>query len=319
MKPSKATRTRRRRRQFSKKTYRNKKRGGMHMHKHEKTQKKAETRQREHGAARAALSQLPAISPLVRSSTLTSSALADTLTARFLNPQMSRSFPPVHSQAVLGREPTPAIFVASDMFRQAEKLSLDLRTLPEEQAWTQEHQWSSKNFTPEAMGMCTEAARLYRGAVDLKHLPAYAPLAWMLSFTNPEQSLSLCNECIRACDARTGVPFAREAKIDCTAIRAFVQYQEEVKEMYDELETMAPTPQGQGWGWGAPEPDLSMRKLHATAEESIAAGSKYGYALRLLLLSNDFEATRNEPEIARVQSIAEENGLDLQRCRFCLM
>jgi hypothetical protein len=284
MKPSKTARTKRRRLQFSKKNYRNKKQGGMH--KHETTRHKKKAQNREHAAAHASLSQLPGISPRDRSDTLMHSALAGMVTARFLYPQMSSPSPmPLHARALLGRQPAPAVFEAADMFRRAEKLSLDLRTLPEQQVWTQENHWSSKNFTPEAMGMCMEAARLYRGAVKLKYLPAYAPLAWMMSYTDPQQSLSLCDECIGACHAsRTGVhsAVARQAQTDCTAIRAFVQYQEEVKALYDDLETMAPTPQGKGWGWPEPEPVANA----VASSRSRASPSRRGNCPARLVVAN---------------------------------
>ena len=67
-----------------------------------------------------------------------------------------------------------------------------------------------------------------------------------------------------------------------------------------------------------------IEQLHKIAKESIAEGSKYGYALEWLLLSHDFEVTRDEAGILRALKNAEKkedgkDGLDFQRCRFCVM
>jgi hypothetical protein len=142
----------------------------------------------------------------------------------------------------------------------------------------------------------------------------------MLSYSDPEESLRLCDECIAVCGARSGmigVPFSikSRARKDCIAIRAFVQYQHAVDDLQEELEMMAPG------GHMVPEMDASfMKKTHEIAIESMAKPkrSKYGYALQWLLLSTDFdEKTRNETEIDQAQKTAEEMGLDFERCRFC--
>jgi len=276
-------------------------------------------RAKESAAAHAVLMDRLGISHSDRLATLTSAAaLPDMVAAQLLapNPQMSLHR---HAPNVTGREPIPAIFEAADMFRQAEQLCSRVKGLTDAEMWTRP-KWGSMTCTPAAKRMCEDAVHLYEGAIERKYLPAYAPLAWMLSYSDPEESLRLCDECIVACGARSGmigVPFSikSRARIDCIAIRAFVQYQHAVDDLQEELEMMAPG------GHMVPEMDVSfMKKTHEIAIESMAKPkrSKYGYALQWLLLSTDFdEKTRNETEIDQAQKDAEKLGLDFERCRFC--
>ena len=311
MKPSKATK---RRRFSNKKTRRIKRRGGMYkgLSPHLTPKQRAEAyakerekeRAKESAAAHAVLMDRLGISHSDRLATLTSAAaLPDMVAAQLLapNPQMSLHR---HAPNVTGREPIPAIFEAADMFKQAEQLCSRVKGLTDAEMWTRP-KWGSMTCTPAAKRMCEDAVHLYEGAIERKYLPAYAPLAWMLSYSDPEESLRLCDECIVACGARSGmigVSFSikSSARIDCIAIRAFVQYQHAVDDL--------------------PEMDASfMKKTHEIAIESMAEDSKYGYALQWLLLSTDFdEKTRNETEIDQAQKDAEKMGLDFERCRFCL-
>ena len=325
MKPSKGTK----RRKFSnKKTRRIKRRGGMYKHltpeqrAHAYAIERTKTRAKESAAAHAVLLARSGISPSDRLATLTSAAaLPDMVAAKLVapDPQMSLSLHK-HAPNVTGREPIPAMFEAADMFRQAEQLCSRVKDLTDAEMWTR-REWGSMGCTPAAKRMCTEAYYLYEAAIKRKYLPAYAPLAWMLSHSEPAKSLRLCDECIAACGARSGmigVPFSikSRARIDCIAIRAFVQYQQAVDDLQEELEMMAP-----GGHQMVPEMDAAfMKKTHEIAIKSMSEdeGSKYGYALQWLLLSTDFDQkTRNETEIAQALKTAEEMGLDFERCRFC--
>jgi hypothetical protein len=320
MKPSKGTK----RRKFSnKKTRRIKRRGGMYKHltpeqrAHAYAIERTKTRANESAAAHEVLMDRLGISHSDRLATLTSAAaLPDMVAAKLVapDPQMSLSLHR-HAPNVTGREPIPAMFEAADMFRQAEQLCSKVKDLTDAEMWTRPV-WGSMTCTPAAKRMCEDAVHLYEGAIERKYLPAYAPLAWMLSHSEPAKSLRLCDECIAVCGARSGmigVPFSikSRARNDCIAIRAFVQYQEAVDDLQEELEMMAP-----GGHQMVPEMDAAfMKKTHEFAIESMAEDSKYGYALQWLLLSHDFD--RNETEIAQALKTAEEMGLDFERCRFC--
>ena len=140
-----------------------------------------------------------------------------------------------------------------------------------------------------------------------------------MSYVHPRESLRLCDECIAACDDKIGAVFAREAKTDCTALRAFVQYQQD-ELLHDEIEMATPGT------WSHREvPKMKappIEHLREIAKKSIDEGSKYGYALEWLLLSHDFEDTRDETGILRALTLGEKkedgkDGLDFQRCRFC--
>ena len=315
MKPYKGTK----RRKFSnKKTRRIKRRGGMYKHltpeqrAHAYAIERTKTRANESAAAHAVLLARSGISPSDRLATLTSAAALPVLVAAKLvapDPQMSLSLHR-HAPNVTGREPIPAMFEAADMFSQAEQLCSRVKDLTDAEMWTRPV-WGSMTCTPAAKRMCEDAVHLYEGAIERKYLPAYAPLAWMMSHSSPEKSLRVCDDCIAVCDARSGVRFARKARIDCIAIRAFVQYQRAVDDLQEELEMMAP-----GGHQMVPEMDAAfMKKTHEFAIECMAEDSKYGYALQWLLLSHDFD--RNETEIAQALKTAEEMGLDFERCRFC--
>ena len=218
----------------------------------------------------------------------------------------------------------PAMLDAAGMFQQAEQLCLQVRQLPDADMWTRK--WGSMTCGPMAKSMCAEAVALYKGATERKYLPAYAPLAWMISHSYPDESLKLCDACIAACDARISAPFAKEAKTDCTALRAFVQCE---KFMSDQefMEGLAPG--------GHMEYEVSakppMKELKKIESHSIRNGSKYGYALRWQLLTfpdvlDDWTselmtmmpAKAAETEKAEeARTIAEGMGLDFERCRFC--
>ena len=218
----------------------------------------------------------------------------------------------------------PAMLDAAGMFQQAEQLCLQVRQLSDADMWTRK--WGSMTCGPMAKSMCAEAVALYKGATERKYLPAYAPLAWMISHSYPDESLKLCDACIAACDARISAPFAREAKTDCTALRAFVQCE---KFMSDQefMEGFAPG--------GHMEYEVSakppMKELKKIESHSIRNGSKYGYALRWQLLTFPDELDDWTPELMTMmpakaaetekaeetRTIAEGMGLDFERCRFC--
>jgi hypothetical protein len=320
MKPSKGTK----RRQFSnKKTRRLKRRGGMHKRTPEQLAtayaiKRANTRAKESAAAHAVLMGRLGISPSDRLATLTSAAaLPDLVTAKLVasDPQMSLWSLQRHAPNVTGREHIPAMFEAADMFRQAEQLCSRVKDLTDAEMWNR-LEWGSITCRPAAKRMCEDAVHLYEGAIERKYLPAYAPLAWMMSYSDPEKSLRLCNECIAACDARSGVRFARKARIDCIALRAYLKYKHDMA-LHDELEMATPFPGGPEYMEAVPAMKApSIDELHEIAIESMAEGSKYGYALQWLLLSYDFE--RDETEQDQALKTAEEMGLDFERCRICL-
>jgi hypothetical protein len=213
----------------------------------------------------------------------------------------------------------PALIEADDMFQQAEKLCSDLRRLPDAEMWTRSD-WGVMSCSPLATRMCADAVQLYEGAIKRKYLPAYAPLAWMMSHADRNQSLSLCDECIAVCDARIATlsaraPFAKEAKTDCTALRAFIQYEHDIF-LLDELEMETPFPGGQEYMEEVPAMKApSIEELHEIAKESMAEDSKYGYALKWLLLMTDRDAKKID--VDKTKKEAEDMGMDLERCRYC--
>lgn len=299
----------------NKKTRRIHKRGGMH-----KPNTPADVRKKnkeaELAAAHAVITQRVSdgVSLGVRNAALGtgSGALAGRLSDLLLRsqeqPLRMHGEPMLH--AAKPHASLPAMFEGDQMFQQAEQLCLKVTQLPDAEMWTR-GDWGAMTCSPRAKRMCAEAVQLYEGAIARKYLPAYAPLAWMMSHANPEQSLRLCHECIAACDARIGAPFAREAKRDCTALRAFLQYKHDMllqSEIEDEtlrgmrLELLAPK---------AP----SIETLHAIANDSINHGSKYGHALKWLLLLHDDDVKQDDVNAA--QKAAEDMGMDFQRCCFC--
>jgi len=313
------------RRHFSnKKTYRNKKRGGMHK---SNTSPLPPHKQQEIASVHAALLP-PGVSPGLRAFLLTTgdSGIAAHLSDRLLhnphNPHFTRGLHLNGRDVLYAAEPynIPSLIKADIMFQQAEQLCSKLRELPDAEMWNRG--WSgAMTCTPRAKEMCVQAVSLYKGAIQRKYLPAYAPLAWMMSHADPDESLSLCEECIAACNTRTAFA-ARKAKTDCVALRAFVQYQQDELMHDEEIEMATPGT------WSHREvPAMKappIEQLHKIAKESIAEGSKYGYALEWLLLSHDFEVTRDEAGILRALKNAEKkedgkDGLDFQRCRFCVM
>ena len=208
----------------------------------------------------------------------------------------------------------PALFEADDMFQQAEKLCSDLRRLPDAEMWTRSD-WGTMSCSPLATRMCADAVQLYEGAIKRKYLPAYAPLAWMMSHADRNQSLSLCYDCIAVCDARARAPFAKEAKTDCTALRAYLQYEHDIF-LLDELEMETPFPGGQEYMEEVPAMKAPpIEELHEIAEESMAQGSKYGHALKWLLLMTDRDA--KQIDVDKTKKEAEHRGMDLERSRYC--
>jgi hypothetical protein len=188
----------------------------------------------------------------------------------------------------------PQLIDTEDMFQKAEQLCLMVKELPTDQMWKR------AGFTmvcsETASRMCMEAIELYKGAIKRKYLPAYAPLAWLMSYSRPQESLQLCDKCVAACDAEipahmTGL--ARQARVDCTAIRAFVEY-----EQFKSMSRAAGSP--------------SVKELEKVERDS--AGSKYGHALRWLRLSHGGEAK----EAGEAKLLAETMGMDFQHCRVCV-
>lgn len=297
----------------NKKTRRINKRGGMHKPKTpadiRKKNKEAELKK-----AQEVLMQHVGVSRDVRNAALGtgSGALAGRLSDLLLRSQEQPLR--MHGEPVLhAAKPNaslPAMFEGDQMFQQAEQLCLRVRQLPDAEMWTR-GDWGAMTCSPLAKSMCAEAVQLYEGAIARKYLPAYAPLAWMMSHADPEQSLRLCDTCVAACDARIGAPFAREAKTDCTALRAFLQYKHD-RLLQSEIEDE--TPGGMRLELPAPKAP-SIETLHAIAKDSIKHGSKYGHALKWLLLSHDDDAKRGE--VAAALKAAEDMGMDFQRCCFC--
>jgi hypothetical protein len=234
--------------------------------------------------------------------------LSDALLHRQVNPSLLRR---VSGQPVLDaarpHDSLPAMLDAAGMFQRAEKLCLEVRRLPDADMWSR-GAWGEMNCSPRAKGMCEEAAQLYEGAVALKYLPAYAPLAWMMSHADLEKSLGVCDACIAACSARPGAPFSRKAKMDCTALRAYLQYEHDLSVM-DEIEMAVPGGRQEVHAMKAPP----IEELHRIAKEN--RKSKYGHALKWLLMTRDDHADRDA--INAAQKAAEEMGMDFERCRFC--
>lgn len=307
------------RRRFSnKKTNRNKKRGGMY----KKSKPLPLHKQQEITAVHAALPNLPlGVSPGLRNLLLTTGdgGLTRELSRRLLATDDTRLMRGLHRRGddVLHAAAPHSVHTmveADGMFQQAEQLCLELRRLPDAEMWIRGR--NANECTPQAREMCMQAVRLYEGAIERKYLPAYAPLAWMMSYADPDKSLSLCDECIAACNARTGAPFERKSKIDCIALRAFVQHQQD-ELLQNEIEMATPGK------WSHMEvPTMNappVEQLREIAKKSIAEGSKYGYALEWSLLSSSYDTpTRDEAVILTALMSGEEMGLDFQRCRFCV-
>jgi len=280
-----------------------------------KMRAKDPTLKQELAAAHAVLRETASsgVSPAVRNAGLTSGmgALAGRVSGLLLadEPHLLHR----HGHAALHRPHTsvPALLAADDMFQQAERLCSRVKGLSDAEMWSRE--WGAMTCSPMAKSMCAEAAQLYKHAIERKYLPAYAPLAWMMSYSHPHESLRLCDECIEHIEEyapRIGAPFARKAKTDCTALRAYLQYEHDMK-LQDELEMETPFPGGRMEEVPAMKAP-PIEELHKIAEESMAKDSKYGYALKWSLLSHA------DADAKTVQKRAEEMGLDFQRCRFCV-
>lgn len=316
-----------RRRFGNKKTRRIKRIGGMYkgLYPHLTPKQRAEahakerendpTRKKELTAAHTVLAQMLSrgVSPDVRTHFLTSGkgALAGHVSDLFLadEPHLLRR----HGHAALGAAspPTsvPALFRADDMFQQAERMCSMVRQLPDEHCWTT-NRWGHVRKSDLVKNTCSEARGLYMRAVDLKYLPAYAPLAWMMSREDPEGSMRLCDECIAECDKRRGAPFSRKAKTDCTAIRAFAD-QESVALMMGQLEEHAPRTHLEDF---ETETDAELEAFKRIMEDSIAKKSKYGHAMKWLWLST-LDEDPNPDEIAAQKTLAKDAGIDFDRCR----
>jgi hypothetical protein len=303
MKRTKATK---RRRFSNKKTHRNKKRGGMY--KHLTPRQRAEVLAKERKDAnkkeittlmKRMAGHSPGASPAFRMAALTGKpgAVAGHVASSFFaEPNMSIKTTADHAKLTLDMA-RPKLIDAEDMFQRAERLCLTVKDLPAGDMWKKVGFTMACSET--ASRMCMEAVELYKGAIKRKYLPAYAPLAWLMSYSRPQESLQLCDECVAACDGDAKIPahsagLAREARVDCTAIRAFVEY-EQFKSM----------PRAAA---GSP----SMTALEKVERDS--AGSKYGHALRWLRLSHAGEAK----EAGEAKLVAETMGMDFKHCRLCV-
>lgn len=324
----KSTKVNKRREFSNKKTRRIKRRGGMHKrtpkqlaldHAKDREQK----RKNELAAASAVLGKMVSsgVSPGLRNTLLTGTGnLAGRVSDLLLHredPWLLRMNGEPLLDATRPHTSLPALIEADDMFQQAEKLCSDLRRLPDAEMWTRSD-WGAMSCSPLATRMCADAVQLYEGAIKRKYLPAYAPLAWMMSHADRNQSLSLCDECIAVCDARIATlsaraPFAKEAKTDCTALRALIQYEHDIF-LLDELEMETPFPGGRMDEVPAMKAP-SIEELHEIAKESMAEGSKYGHALKWLLLMTDRDA--KQIDVDKTKKEAEDMGMDLERCRYC--
>jgi hypothetical protein len=293
MKSSNATK---RRRFSNKKTRRNKKRGGMH---------KSTARQRAEMLAaqrkpatdekiRTIMNRMvghPGASSAFRMAALTSGpgAVAGHVVGKFFADMPSEAHASLtHDMA------RPQLIDAEDMFQKAERLCLMVKDLPTDQMW--KRVGFNMVCSETASLMCMEAIELYKGAIKRKYLPAYAPLAWLMSYSRPQESLQLCDKCVAACDAKIPAHMAglaRQARVDCTAIRAFVEY-----EQFKSMPRAAGSP--------------SVNEVEKVERDSI--GSKYGHALRWLRLSHGGQV--KEAEEAKL--VAETMGMDFQRCRVCV-
>ena len=304
MKRSNATK---RQRFSNKKTHRNKKRGGMYKHLTPRqlaeklaNERKKETDKRMKDARASLVKRMvghsPGASSAFRMAALTGGpgAVAGHVASSFFaEPHTSIKTTADHAKLTVDRA-RPKLIDAEGMFQKAERLCLTVKDLPAGDMW------KKVGFTmvcsETASRMCIEAVELYKGAIKHKYLPAYAPLAWLMSYSRPQESLRLCDECVAACDAKIpahSAGLAREARVDCTAIRAFVEY-----EQFKSMPRAAGSP--------------SMKALEKVERDS--AGSKYGHALRWLRLSHAGEAK----EAGEAKLVAETMGMDFQHCRVCV-
>jgi len=275
-------------------------------------------RNKELTAAHTVLAQLSSgVSPGVRNAGLTSGmgALAGHVSDLFLadEPHLLRRYGHAALGAARPHTSVPALLTADDMFQQAEQLCSMVRTLPREECWTT-NRWGHVRKSDLVKNTCSEARGLYMRAVDLKYLPAYAPLAWMMSREDPEGSMRLCDECIAECDKRRGAHFSRKAKVDCTAIRAFAD-QESVARMMGQVEEHAPKTHLEDDDDDLEtETDAELESFKKTMEESIAKKSKYGHAMKLLWLWTLVE-DQNPDEILAQKIFVKNAGIDFDRCR----
>jgi hypothetical protein len=168
---------------------------------------------------------------------------------------------------------------------------------------------------------CSKARSLYESALKLEYLPAYAPLAWMMSREDPVGSMTLCDECIAKCDVISNAA-SRKAKLDCTAIRAFAD-QESMALMMSQLhreQQHAPRwthreddDDDDVFDFESADPELEAFKT--IMEKSIEKKSKYGHAMKWLWLSTLDDEYPNPDHIAEQKRVAENAGIDFDRCR----
>lgn len=320
------------RRRFSnKKTRRIKRRGGMY--KHYLTPKefaklhatmREQKREDELKAASAVLRNMVSsgVSPDVRNAVLTSGtgALAGHVSDLLLvdEPYLLRRHGHAALHAARPHTSIPALFDADDMFQQAEHLCSRVRELPDEHCWTT-NAWGHVRKSEYVKDICSKARSLYESALELEYLPAYAPLAWMMSREDPGGSMRLCDECIAKCNVRRNAA-SRKAKLDCTAIRAFAD-QESVALMMSQLHREQPdapiwTQQEDDddvFDFESADPELEAFKT--IMEESIEKESKYGHAMKWLWLSTLDDEYPNPDDIAEQKRVAENAGIDFDHCR----
>jgi hypothetical protein len=305
----KSTKVNKRRRFSNKKTRRIKRRGGMH-----KTGQTPKQRALDYARERAlALGASSGVSPDLRTALLTTGmgGRVSALLLRREHPWLRMNGEPL-LDAARPHTSLPALFEADEMFHQAEQL---VKNLPDDKTWRTQ---GEMGCTPLAKSMCMRAAQLYTGAIERKYLPAYAPLAWMMSRADLTQSLSLCEECIRMCHASLD-PFARKSKTDCTALRAYLQYEHDL-DLHDKLEMETPFPGGQEYMEEVPAMKAPpIEELHEIAEESMAQGSKYGHALKWLLLMTDMKSSISDVDEA-MKRVEQHMGFKFEHwehCRYC--
>ena len=319
----------------NKKTRRIKRRGGMqalypHLTPKQRAEliaaQRAQKRKAELAATHASLSEMVSrgVSHGVRTDFLTSGvgALAGHIVdAIVVAPQdMALKTAIKHGHLTLdGTMHRPTIILkAHDMFRQAERLCSIVRQLPDEDCWSTDA-WGHVRKSEWVKNACSEARALYTDAVELKYLPAYAPLAWMMSREDPEGSIQLCDECIAKCNVIRNAA-SRKAKLDCTAIRAFAD-QESVALMMSQLhreQQHAPRwthreDDDDVFDFESADPELEAFKT--IMEESIEKESKYGHAMKWLWLSTLNDEYPNPDDIAEQKRVAENMGIDFDRCR----
>lgn len=193
-----------------------------------------------------------------------------------------------------------SMLTADDIFQRAEHLCSTVRALPHDECWIT-NDWGHVRKSDLVKNTCSEARGLYTSAVQRNYLPAYAPLAWMMSREDPEGAIRLCDECIKKCQRGSGL--ARKANLDCTAIRAFAD-----QESLDILKSYAP------WERSPPDPS-ELKEFEAIMRTSISENSKYGHAMKWLWLSSLSDKDPNPDEIAAQKKIAEDAGIDFDRCR----